>query len=79
MASEVDVPPDLNGVAVVINADADFVDPRRLNLRVALENGAGCHLVPTPLNIAYSQVGLEIAIPASRHRALRLDRIDARV
>lgn len=33
-ASEVDVRPDLNGVALVIDADADFVDSSRLNLSV---------------------------------------------
>jgi hypothetical protein len=76
--SEVDVRPDLNGVALVIDADADFVDTSRLNLRVALENGAGLPSGQDAYAFEHSlfQVSLAIAIPASRHRALRLDRVE---
>src|SRR4029077_4729727 len=35
-----DIRPDLNGVVLVAEVDADFVDPSRVNLRVAIENGA---------------------------------------
>ncbi len=35
-----DVLPDLTGVELILDAASDFVDPARVNLRVAIENGA---------------------------------------
>ena len=35
-----DILPDLTGVALVLDAAPDFVDPSRVNLRAAIENGA---------------------------------------
>jgi len=77
-ATEADVRPDLNGVELVINVDADFVEPSRLNLRVALENGAA---LPSGQDASafdhgLFQVGLEVEAPANRHRPLRLDRVE---
>ncbi len=77
-ATEADVRPDLNGVELVINAAADFVEPSRLNLRVALENGAALPSGQdaTAFDHGLFQVGLEVAVPVSRHRPLRLDRVE---
>lgn len=73
-----DVRPDLTGVALVIDADPDFVEPSRLNLRVTIENGASWPTGSdaTAFDHALFQVELEVAVPASRHRSLRLDRVE---
>lgn len=73
-----DVRPDLNGVALVIDADADFVEPSRLNLRVAIENGASrpAGTDVTAFDHGLFQVELEVSLPESDHRPLRLDRIE---
>ena len=77
-ATLADVRPDLTGVALVIDADPDFVEPLRLNLRVAIENGASrpTGADATAFDHALFQVELEVAVPASRHRSLRLDRVE---
>ncbi|MGO9725502.1 MAG: hypothetical protein ACLPN6_09095, partial [Streptosporangiaceae bacterium] len=72
-----DVLPDLTGLALVIEVDPDFVDPTRTNLRIAVENGART----PPRNAFFDtepgvfQVGIEVALPATSHRHLRLDRV----
>lgn len=77
-ATLTDVRPDLTGVALVIDADPDFIEPSRLNLRVAIENGASwpSGADATAFDHALFQVELEVAVPASRHRSLRLDRVE---
>jgi hypothetical protein len=72
-----DVLPDLAGVTLVLDAAPDFVDPLRVNLRIALENGA-----QVPSRQMYAdfeptlfQVGLQLSLPSVLHRPLRLDRV----
>jgi len=77
-ATLADVRPDLTGVALVIDADADFVEPSRLNLRVAIENGASrpAGADPTAFEHGLFQAELEVSLPEAVHRALRLDRVE---
>ena len=72
-----DVLPDLTGVALVLDAAPDFVDPSRVNLRAAIENGAQ---IPSRQMFAdfepsLFQVGLQLTLPAALHQPLRLDRV----
>lgn len=73
-----DVRPDLTGVALVIDADADFVEPSRLNLRIAIENGASrpAGADATAFEHGLFQVELTVSLPETAHRPLRLDRIE---
>jgi hypothetical protein len=73
-----DVRPDLNGVTLVGTSDADFVDPNRVNLRIALENGAAepSGREAAAFEHAIFQVRLRISVPAAVHRPLRLDRVE---
>jgi len=77
-ATLADVRPDLTGMALVIDADPDFVESSRLNLRIAIENGASrpSGADATAFDHALFQVELEVAVPANRHRPLRLDRVE---
>lgn len=77
-ATIADVRPDLNGVALVAEVDPDFVDPSRVNLRVAIENGAAqpAGRDVTAFEHALFQVRLQVAVPAVVHRPLRLDRVE---
>jgi hypothetical protein len=45
-----DILPDLTGVALVLDAAPDFVDPSRINLRAAIENG---RLNPAAIEICH--------------------------
>ena len=72
-----DVLPDLTGVVLVLDAAPDFVDPSRVNLRAAIENGAQ---IPSRQMFAdfeptLFQVGLQLTLPAALHQPLRLDRV----
>jgi Lhr-like helicase len=76
-AALTDVLPDLTGVSLVLEADPDFIDPTRVNLRVAIENGAQ---LPSPRTYAdfepsLFQVRIQLTLPAGLHRPLRLDRV----
>ncbi|WP_442583863.1 DEAD/DEAH box helicase [Mesorhizobium sp. ASY16-5R] len=73
-----DVRPNLTGVALVVDADVDFVDPSRLNVRIAIENGASrpAGADATAFEHGIFQVELTVAVPAAAHRSLRLDRIE---
>lgn len=69
--------PDLSGVELVLDADPDFIDPTRVNLRAAIENGAQ---LPSRQAFQYFepslfQVSLQLTLPATLHRPLRLDRV----
>jgi hypothetical protein len=72
-----DILPDLTGVALVLDAAPDFVDPSRINLRVAIENGAQVPSRQTFADFEPSlfQVGLQLSLPSDLHRPLRLDRV----
>src|SRR3546814_12186127 len=72
-----DVRPRLAGVNLVAEIDPDFVDPSRINMRLAIENGA---LQPATRHLGgfehgIFQVGLRATIAATDHRPLRLDRV----
>lgn len=72
-----DILPDLTGVSLVLDADPDFIDPARVNLRAAIENGAQ---LPSRQNFSdfepsLFQVGLQLVLPDALHRPLRLDRV----
>src|ERR1700730_176236 len=73
-----DIRPDLNGVVLVAEVDADFVDPSRVNLRVAIENGAAAPAGRdvTAFEHGIFQVRLQVSVPAELHRPLRLDRVE---
>jgi hypothetical protein len=72
-----DILPDLTGVALVLDAAADFVDPSRINLRAAIENGAQIPSRQTFADFEPSlfQVGLQLTLPSALHQPLRLDRV----
>lgn len=72
-----DVRPRLAGVNLVAEVDPDFVDPSRVNMRLAIENGA---LQPATRHLGgfehgIFQVGLRATIAAADHQPLRLDRV----
>ncbi|ODU20402.1 MAG: hypothetical protein ABS87_10100 [Sphingomonas sp. SCN 67-18] len=72
-----DVRPRLAGVNLVAEVDPDFVDQSRVNMRVAIENGA---LQPATRHLSgfehgIFQVKLTATIAALDHRPLRLDRV----
>ena len=72
-----DILPDLTGVALVLDSAPDFVDPSRVNLRAAVENGA--QVPPRQMFADFEpslfQVGLQLTLPAALHQPLRLDRV----
>jgi len=72
-----DILPDLTGVALVLDAAPDFVDPSRINLRAAIENGAQVPSRQTFADFEPSlfQVGLQLSLPSALHQPLRLDRV----
>ena len=72
-----DILPDLSGVALVLNADPDFVDATRVNFRAAIENGADQPSRQTLNDYEPSlfQVELGVTLPSVLHRPLRLDRV----
>jgi hypothetical protein len=72
-----DVLPDLTGVALVLDVAPDFVDPSRVNLRAAIENGAQVPSRQTFADFEPSlfQVGLQLSLPSNLHQPLRLDRV----
>jgi hypothetical protein len=72
-----DVRPDLTGLTLVADLDADFSDPARLNLRVALQNDAS---MPSgrdssAFEHAVFQVALHVTLSSAVHLPLRLDRL----
>ena len=72
-----DVMPDFTGTALVLDMASDFVDPQRINLRAAIENGAQA---PTPRTYAdyeptIFQVRLTLTLPSALHLPLQLDRV----
>ena len=72
-----DILPDLTGVALVLDAAPDFVDPSRINLRAAIENGAQVPVrqIFADLEPSLFQVGLQLSLPSDLHQPLRLDRV----
>lgn len=76
-ASVADLLPDLAGLTLAIEADPDYVDQTRTNLRIAIENGTSL----PPRNAFYEvepsifQVSLEVTLAATMHKRLRLDRV----
>lgn len=73
-----DVRPDLAGVALVIDVDSDFVDPARVNLRLAIENGASrpSGRDASAFEHGLFQVALTVTVPERCHRPLKLDRVE---
>jgi len=76
-AAVADILPNLDGLSLVVDADGDFVDPARINLRVALENGAETpgRRVFFDTEPSVFQVALEVVVPVVCHRRLKLDRV----
>jgi hypothetical protein len=72
-----DVRPNLTGVTLVADVDPDFVDPTRVNMRIALQNDAAQPATRDLGAFEHSlfQVGLTVSLPAALHRPLRLDRV----
>jgi len=72
-----DILPDLTGVALVLDAAPDFVEPSRINLRAAIENGAQVPSRQTFADFEPSlfQVGLQLSLPSTLHQSLQLDRV----
>lgn len=72
-----DVLPKLNGLSLVLEADGDYVDDERINLRVAIENGADSPGDRSFFDFEPSvfQVALEVSLAADLHKPLRLDRV----
>lgn len=73
-----DLAPTLNGLSLLVQLDPDLRDGARQNLRVMLENNSA--EVSTRLRHRYEhsihQVSLEVSLPASVHRSLKLDRVE---
>ena len=72
-----DILPDLTGVSLVIDGGPDFVDPSRVNLRVAIENAAQA---PSRQSFADFEpslflVTVEMSLPHALHQPLKLDRV----
>ena len=71
--------PDLSGITLTIQTDNDLRDTERRNLRVMIENNSND--VRKRLRHRYDhsihQVRLFLEIPASAHRALKLDRVES--
>ena len=77
-ATLADVLPNLTDVVLVADLGPDFVDSSRVNLRIAIENGAS---MPTGQDTsayehAVFRVGLRLTVPENVHRPLRLDRVE---
>lgn len=72
-----DIRPSLRGVNLVADLDADFVDPGRANLRIAIQNDAAAPARADRLTVEHAifQVGISISLPVDAHRPLRLDRV----
>ena len=70
--------PDLSGVSLTIQLDDDLRDSDRRNLRVMIENNSND--VRKRLRHRYDhsihQVRLSLAVPATSHCALKLDRVE---
>lgn len=72
------VVPDLSRVVLKVERQPDFLDPKRLSLRVMLDNQSP---EPTPqdargrCNTVFG-AGLGLTLPVSTHRPLRLDRVE---
>ncbi len=72
------VVPDLSCITLKVERQIDFLDPKRLSLRVMLDNQSS---EPTPqdargrCNTIFG-AGLTIVIPSAAHRPLRLDRVE---
>lgn len=72
------VVPDLSRVALKVERQADFLDPRRLSLRVMLDNQSA-ELTPRDAQGRCNTVfgaGLSVTLPQAAHRPLRLDRVE---
>lgn len=76
-AAVADVLPNLKGLTLALDADPDFVDPSRVNLRIALENGSDIpqRRVFNETEPSVFQVALDVLVPTRVHRRLRLDRV----
>ncbi|SJZ30942.1 Helicase conserved C-terminal domain-containing protein [Enhydrobacter aerosaccus] len=72
-----DVMPDLSAVALVLDMAPDFVDPLRINFRIALENGgqAPGRREFADYEPSLFQVSLGVALPQGLHLRLQLDRV----
>jgi hypothetical protein len=73
-----DIRPNVGGVALVATTDTDFADPDRVNLRIAIENGAAepSGREAAAFEHAIFQVALAVSVPEAAHRPLRLDRVE---
>jgi hypothetical protein len=74
-----DIAPNLDGLFLTVKLDADLRDPERRNLRVMLENNSRevTKRKRERFDHAIHQVKLAIDLPATVHRPLKLDRVEA--
>jgi hypothetical protein len=73
-----DLAPNLGGLSFTVQPDIDLRDPGRRNLRIMLENNSNEVATRRRHRFDHSihQVRLEVELPISAHRPLRLDRVE---
>lgn len=73
-----DIRPSITNLTLMVEASPDLRDPQRQNIRVIFENNS-CEVSKNQrdqFEHAVHQVSLSVQIPASVHRALKLDRVE---
>lgn len=72
-----EIRPQLDGVTLVADIDPDFVDPARVNCRLAIENAASDPPTRRAMSVEHAifQVALTATMAPGAHRPLRLDRV----
>jgi hypothetical protein len=70
--------PDLSGVSLSLQFDADLKDPHRRNLRIMLENNSNAvrKRLRHRFDPCIHQVRLAVTLPSRAHLALKLDRVE---
>lgn len=70
--------PDLSGIEVRLDRQADFLDPGRISYRATLENGCAELARDAAKTVCNTIFGcsLSVTLPSAAHRALRLDRVE---
>lgn len=74
-----DVGPNLSGLSLSVQFEADLCDSSRRNVRVMLENNSNnvSKRKRHRFDHAIHQVSLQVELPANVHRALKLDRVES--
>ena len=73
-----DLAPNLTGLSLLVQIEADLRDPARRNLRVMIENNSSevASRQRHRYEHAIHQVVLEVDLPEDHHRPLKLDRVE---